>query len=375
MLRSTAALVVFLALAVQLPSQESSSQTAPAEGRRPIGMALTAEGSRITIFRDGAERSVDPNRTAVAGTPLQPGTLLQLEPGTSIELQFLPGTARLKASSLSTIRIDAVEPSGGAELTVYYGRLRIVVPSAVAGSVILDAPRARISVEPGSDVALDVLADPQDGSTFAAVSTIAGGARVASRSAPEDAEPIRVEPGTSVRAGPGAGDDEQPGVQFQASPELAPGVAAHWSRLSFEADPKDGETIETRFPEAFAFVSGFYAQAPAVAEAPPPPDEPEPEPEPAAAPVDIEPLPLLPELDLTPPEFAQRDRTDLRNGGFGLMAMGAFFAGAGVGVDYAVNNMLSENIQPQGVSPGVVLMYAGGGFFVSGVVSFLISQF
>jgi len=375
MLRSTAALFVFLALAVQLPSQESPSQTDPAEGRSPIAMALTAEGSRVTFFRDGAERSVDPNRTSVAGTHLEPGTLLQLEPGTSIELQFLPGTARLKATSLSTIRIDAVEPSGGAELTVYYGRLRIVVPSSVAGGVVLEAPRARVSVEPGSDVALDALADPDDGSTFAAVSTIAGAALVASRAAPADAEPIRVEPGTSLRAGPGDGDDEQPGVEFQRAEGLAPGVVAHWSRFSFEAAPKDGETIEDRYPEAFAFVSGFYGQAPAVAEAPPPPTEPEPEPEQAAAPVDIQPLPRLPDLDLTPPEFAERDRTDLRNGGFGLMAMGGFFAGAGVGVDYAVNNMLSENIRPQGVSPGVVLMYAGGGFFVSGVVSFLISQF
>lgn len=370
MLRSTAVLFVFLAVAAQIPSQESASQAAPPDGRRPIGMALTSEGDRVTIFRDGAERTVDPTRSSVAGTPLAPGTLLQLEPDTSIELQFLPGTARLKASSLSTIRLDAVEASGGARLTAYYGRLRIVVPATLEGDIVVEAPRARVSVEPGSDVALDVLVDPQNGSTYAAVSTIAGEALVADPAAAEDTEPIRVAPGTSLRTVPG-----EAGVEYRAAEGLASDVAAHWSRLPFEAAPKDGGTLEERFPEAFAFVSGFYGQEPAVAEAPPPAPEPEPEPEPGPERVDIEPLPMLPELDLTPPEFAERDRTDLRNGGFGLMAMGAFFAGAGFGVDYAVNNMLSENIQPQGVSPGVVLMYAGGGFFVSGVVSFLVSQF
>ncbi len=75
------------------------------------------------------------------------------------------------------------------------------------------------------------------------------------------------------------------------------------------------------------------------------------------------------------PESDERDRTELRNGGLGLMVMGAVFAGAGYGVDYAADAFFSEAVQPEGVSPGTVMMYAGGGFFATGLITLLVSQF
>jgi hypothetical protein len=229
-------------------------------------------------------------------------------------------------------------------------------------------PDARVEVAPGSDIAVDVLADPQTGAAFTAATAVAGSVTVHTR--PVDPE----DDGTVVSAGAAARTVQaEDGVVLETSEGIDAGVAAFWTRRAFEAEPRGPELLGKRFPGAFAYVSGFYGEEPAVAE-PEPAPEPQPEPQPDAE-TDIEPLPTLPELDLTPPEFAERDQTDLRNGGLGLMAMGAIFAGAGLGVDYAGDLFLSDGLPASGVSPGTVMLYTGGGFFVSGLIAFLIGQF
>lgn len=341
-----------------------------ARGRLPVGMLLTAEGDRLTLFRAGSVSTYDPYLEPTAGVPVLPGTLLQLEEDTTVELQLLPGRTRVKVSANATIRLEEVTAEGGARMTAYYGRLRVVIPQSGGGPVTVSGPDAEVSVEPGSDVSVDVLADPETAAAYTAAATVSGGATMRPRSAGAATESVAVPAGGAVRTRSTAD-----GVVVDTSDELPAGVTAFWIDRAFEATARGPEVLEERFPAAFAYVYGFYA-APALAEAPPEPQPApaEPQPEPAEEP-GIDPLPTLPELDLTPPEFADRDRTDLRNGGIGLMAMGALFAGAGFGVDYAANAIVSDAVRPSGLSPGTVMMYAGGGFFAGGLIAFIVSQF
>lgn len=364
MYRPIAASLMLLVAIVNLPAQEELQAVTP--GRVPIGILLTAEGDRLSLFRNGRVATYDPYLESAAGVPLVPGTLLQLEEDTTVELQLLPGRTRVKAAAQATLRLDEVDPDGGGRITVYFGRLRVVVPQRADQPVSVIGPDAEVIVEPGSDAAVDVLADPSTAAAYTAVSTVSGRATISPRPTDITPEPIGVPAGSSART-----RASEEGLVVTTSGEFPDGVAAFWLRRGFEAEPLGGEVLEERFRAAFAYVYGFYGSEP-VAAAPPEPEEPTPAP---TAEPEIEPLPTLPELDLTPPEFAGRDRTELRNGGIGLMAMGAFFAGAGFGIDYAANAILSEGARPGSPSPGTVILYAGGGFFASGLITFIVSQF
>jgi hypothetical protein len=57
------------------------------------------------------------------------------------------------------------------------------------------------------------------------------------------------------------------------------------------------------------------------------------------------------------------------------MAMGVFFAAQGLGINYAADAFASGSAQPEGVRPGTVMMYAGGGFFLGGVAAVIASFF
>jgi hypothetical protein len=339
------------------------------DGRMPVGMMLTAEGRRLTLFREGSVSSYDAYLEPVAGRPVLPGSLLQLEENTSLELQLLPARTMIKLGAQATIRLEEVDEAGGGRLTMYFGRLRAIVPSSAASDVVVEGPDARVTVAPGSDVAVDVLADPATAAVYTAVSTIAGSATVRPKPIDAEREAAVVAGGTRARTVPA-----EPGVALEVSDALEGETVSFWASHSFEARPAGPVALEDRFPQAYSYVYGFYGESPQLAE-PLPEAQPEPAPEDEPAEADIEPLPTLPELELAPPEFAERDRTELRNGGLGLMVMGAVFAGAGYGVDYAADAFLSDAVQPEGVSPGTVMMYAGGGFFVTGLITFLVSQF
>lgn len=376
MYRLFAAFLMLFLMTVPLQAQEEGPGAAsagaeeasvPQDGRIPIGMVLTAEGGRISLFRDGSVSTYDAYLEPVAGRPVLGGSLLQLEENTSLEMQLLPARMRIKLGAQATVRLEEVDDAGGARLTMYFGRLRAIVPSSAAGDIVVEGPDARVTVAPGSDIAIDVLADPATAAVYTAVSVIAGRATVHPRPIDAESEATVVAGGTRARTAPA-----EAGVVLEVSDALDGETIAFWARHSFEVRPRGPEVLEDRFPEAFSYVYGFYGKPPELAE---PVPEAQPEPAPEAEEAEIEPLPTLPELDLAPPEFAERDRTELRNGGLGLMVMGAVFAGAGYGVDYAADAFLSDAVQPDGVSPGTVMMYAGGGFFVTGLITFLVSQF
>ncbi|NBF39226.1 MAG: hypothetical protein GVY14_02315 [Spirochaetes bacterium] len=383
MYRPFAALLMLFLVTTFLQAQEEapgvdSPETAspraeeapvPRDGRIPIGMVLTAEGRRLSFFREGSVSAYDAYLEPVAGRPVLAGSLLQLEENTSLELQLLPARTRMKLGAQATIRLEAVDDAGGGRLTMYFGRLRAIVPSSAASDVVVEGPDARVTIAPGSDVAVDVLADPANAAVYTAVSTIAGSATVQPKPIDAESEVTVVAGGTRARTVPA-----EAGVALEVSDALEGETVAFWARHSFEARPAGPVALEDRFPQAYSYVYGFYGEPPQLAE-PLPETQPEPAPEDGPPEAEIEPLPTLPELDLAPPEFAERDRTELRNGGLGLMVMGAVFAGAGYGVDYAADAFLSDAVQPEGVSPGTVMMYAGGGFFVTGLITFLVSQF
>lgn len=356
------------------PGAEESS--VPRDGRTPIGMMLTAEGRRMSLFRDGSVTTYDAYLESVAGRPVLAGSLLQLEEYTSLELQLLPARTRIKLGAQATIRLEEVDEAGGGHLTMYFGRLRAIVPSSAASDLVVEGPDARVTIAPGSDVAVDVLAEPATAAVYTAVSTIAGSATVQPKPIDAESEATVVTGGSRGRTVPA-----EAGVSLEVSDVLEGETVAFWAGHSFEARPAGAAVLEDRFPEAFSYVYGFYGEPPQLAE---PLPEAQPEPAPDAEPDEgsdaaegggEDPRATPPELDLAPAESAERDRTELRNGGLGLMAMGAVFAGAGYGVDYAADVFLSDAVQPDGVSPGTVMMYAGGGFFVTGLITFLISQF
>ncbi len=357
MYRLSAAFLMLFLVTAFLQAQE--------EGRTPIGMALTAEGRRLSLFRDGSVSSYDAYLEPVAGRPVLEGTLLQLEENTSLELQLLPAPTRIKLGAQATIRLEEVDDAGGGRLTMYFGRLRAIVPSSASSNVVVEGPDARVTIAPGSDVAVDVLADPATAAVYTAVSTIAGRATLRLRPVDAERDATVVSAGTRARTVPA-----EAGVALEVSDALEGETVAFWAGHSFETQPRGEAVLEDRFPEAYSYVYGFYGEQPQLAE-----PVPEAQPEQPAPDAEIEPLPTLPDLDLAPPEFAEGDRTELRNGGIGLMVMGAVFAGAGYGVDYAADAFLSDAVQPDGVSPGTVMMYAGGGFFVTGLITFLVSQF
>ncbi|NBF40556.1 MAG: hypothetical protein GVY14_09075 [Spirochaetes bacterium] len=364
--------MLFLVTVFLQAQEDGQMQAQPQEeGRTPIGMLLTAEGGRLSLFRDGNVSAYDAHLEPVAGQPILAGSLLQVEENTSLELQLLPARTLIKLAAQATIRLEDVDDTGGGRLVMYFGRLRVVVPSSAAGNVVVEGPDALVTVTPGSDVAVDVLADPTTAAVYTAVSTIAGRATLRPRPIEAEGEATVVAAGTRART-----VSAEAGVAIEVSDALDGESVAFWTRHSFEAQPRGAAVLEDQFPEAYSYVYGFYGEPEQLAEPVPraQPEQPAPDAEPADE-AEIEPLPTLPELDLAPPEFAEGDRTELRNGGLGLMVMGAVFAGAGYGVDYAADAFLSDAVQPDGVSPGTVMMYAGGGFFVTGLITFLVSQF
>ena len=342
------------------------------EGRTPIAMVLTAEGRRVTLIEGGEVINFDPRSESVAGTPLPAGSALQLDGDTSLELQLLPGKTRILLTAFTAVNIASVGTEGGGEIEMTYGRLRVVYPGASGGEPLtLHGPDARVEVEPGSDVLVDVLAEPDDGTLFTAATNVAGAARIVLQN-PEQGRATEVPPGMRLRT---ATAGEATAIS-QPAP-MRDRAVSFWIERSFVAEPAGPEILESRYLEAFAYVYGFYREEePEVAQTPsqPPAEEPSaPEPE-SEEPPEIEPLPTLPELDLAPPEFADGSR-ELRNGGFGLMAMGVFFATQGLGINYAADSIAGGSVQPEGVRPGTAMIYAGGGFFLGGVGLVIASYF
>ncbi len=400
----------------------------PEEGRTPIAMVLTAEGRAFSVFAGGELSVFDPHVESMSGLPLRSDTLVQLEEATSLELQLLPGTTRLKLAAHSSMRVVALRPGGAGELSLSYGRFRIVVPASTANYVgggeegdgggeaetnngggaggddwlILNTPDARVSIATGSDVAVDVLVNSETGDPYTAVSTIAGSARITVRSA---------DTGGDAETGTGAADDED--EASGESREVPPATHVHtntpdaegrlvsvsgfpadlesfWTPRAFESAAHDKNVLEERYEEAFAYVSGFYEdESAALAQADRRREDDEPEArteeteggeearegeaerreEPQDEPAD-------PSEAVSAEEDGGDDkRIELRNGGVGLMGLGTVFAAAGFGVDSAADAFVTTDAQPRGVPPAEALLYAGGAFFVSGLITFIISQF
>ena len=224
-------------------------------------MALTAEGRRLSLFRDGSVSTFDAYLEPVAGHPVLPGSLLQLEENTSLELQLLPARTMIKLAAQATIRLEDVDDTGGGRLIMYFGRLRAIVPSSAASNVVVEGPDARVTVTPGSDVAVDVLADPATAAVYTAVSTIAGRATLRPRPIDAEREATVVAAGTRARTVPA-----EAGVALEVSDALEGETVAFWAGHSFESQPRGEAVLEDRFPEAYSYVYGFYGEQPQLAE-------------------------------------------------------------------------------------------------------------
>ncbi|MFP4567046.1 MAG: hypothetical protein ACLFNX_11145, partial [Spirochaetaceae bacterium] len=249
----------------------TSALSGQEDGRIPVGMIGTAEGRRLSIFREGDVGTYDAYLERIAGLPVLGGSLVQLEENTSVELQLLPGTARVKLAAQATIRLEEVGDAGGGRITAYFGRLRVVVPSAGGGDVVVEGPDARVTIAPGSDVAVDVLADPDTAAVYTSVSTIAGTATLGARPLDPEDDGTVVAAGTRARTVPA-----EAGVTVEASGALDAETAAYWARRAFVAEASGPGVLAERFPEAFAYVGGFYEQEPRPAESAEPPAAEEP---------------------------------------------------------------------------------------------------
>ncbi|MFP3958955.1 MAG: hypothetical protein ACLFUX_02185 [Spirochaetaceae bacterium] len=389
MYRFTAALLVVLlltgpAVVAQQPSDEASNRGADVaaatdllEGRRPVAMMLAAEGRRVTVFRGSEAAGFDPRTESAAGSPVLPGAYLELDENTTAELQLLPGRTRVKLGSAAALEMREVDATGGGRVELHFGRLRAAVPST-AGALAVSGPDAEVTVFPGSDVAVDVLVDRETAETFTAATVIGGRASMTLRAAGDrDAgdegpakDAVALEAREAARTGVADGvprvETAEPGDR---------GTLEFWGQRRFIVSPKGAEELMDRYPGAFGYVFGYYEEP----EEPDEPEEPEEPEEPREAEVEPDEEPDPEEVGRTaaevPEEEAESDRAELRNGGIGLMGMGVFFAAAGFGVDYAAESFPSAGPPAGGVSPGEVLMYSGGAFFVGGLVSLIVSLF
>jgi hypothetical protein len=240
---------------------------------------------------------------------------------------------------------------------------------------------------------VDVLVDADTGALFTRLAAISGRPEI---TLSDGTGRATVAPGTRLRAVRAEG-----GLRLTEPEPIPDAHYRYWRTRSFAAAALAGDTLSSRYPRVFSYVSTFYEEdagqpteaaarpgeatsgaaeegsAPAAeaggAEEGPAEDaggEEAAEDEPAA-----EETPAAAAGD-QPEAAAEEDNgTELRNGGLGLMGLGAVVAASGFGVNYALDTVVSEEVQPEGMRPGTVMMYSGAGFFVGGVITFLISQF
>lgn len=88
------------------------------------GIVLYAEGTEVSIYRDGELRAYDVMRDDVLGMPLLEGDLIQTEDATFLEIQLLPSRTVVKIAENTSFRVTAVGEGGGGDIALSYGRIR-----------------------------------------------------------------------------------------------------------------------------------------------------------------------------------------------------------------------------------------------------------
>jgi hypothetical protein len=88
------------------------------------GIVLYAEGTEVSLYRDGELRTYDVMTDDVLGMPLLEGDLLQTEDATFLEIQLLPSRTVVKIAENTSFRVAAVGEGGGGDIALSYGRIR-----------------------------------------------------------------------------------------------------------------------------------------------------------------------------------------------------------------------------------------------------------
>ncbi|WP_455381424.1 FecR domain-containing protein [Salinispira pacifica] len=108
------------------------AQSAAGESRHPYGLILYAQGSDLSIYRNGTLTDYDLSTSDVIGLPLFTGDLVQTGPGTFVEIQLQPSTTQLKIAENTTFRIQGLGGEGRGQIDLTYGRIRAKVESFAA---------------------------------------------------------------------------------------------------------------------------------------------------------------------------------------------------------------------------------------------------
>ncbi|HUX13736.1 MAG TPA: FecR domain-containing protein [Spirochaetia bacterium] len=281
------------------------AQTGAHGSNNPYGLILYAEGSDLTVYRDGTLTDYDLSSTDVIGLPLFAGDLIQTGPGTLVELQLEPTRTQLKVAENTTFRIQSLGTAGTAQVDLTYGRIRAKVerfaatvsaqgeyPFSVRGLAAVAGVR-------GTDFGFDYVAGT-DGSTVPVTriycfdgTVDVNGINRSEESGREAEKPGKTMAGTVVirademvtiasvpvqeESGKPAGStpigNAHPEAVFQTD-TVSSSVTQFWNRYDFQAQPISPEAAERRFPKLEGQLGSHYGATVAAATATSPQIEP-----------------------------------------------------------------------------------------------------
>ncbi len=260
------------------------AQAAADGSANPYGLILYAEGSDLTIYRNGTLTDYDLSSSDVIGLPLFAGDLVQTGPGTLVEVQLEPTRTQLKIAENTTFRIQSLGTAGTGEIDLTYGRIRAKVerlasnvasvgqyPFSVRGLAAVAGVR-------GTDFGFDYVAGT-DGSTVpmtriycfegavevnginrtespgqeaatpakTATKTIAGTVLIrADEMVTIASVPVQEESGKQAGSTPFG--TSHPESVFQTD-SVSSSVTQFWDRYDFQSQPISSEAAERRFPK------------------------------------------------------------------------------------------------------------------------------
>lgn len=370
-----------------------------AGSNRPFGLILYAQGSDVSIYRDGTLTDYDLATADVIGLPVFTGDLVQTGPGTFVELQLQPSTTQLKIAENTTFRIVSLGSQGAGRIDLTYGRIRAKVEhfaaavsgggsypfsirgqSAVAGVRGTDfgfdyvagtggatIPLTRVYCFEGSVEVSGVnkqeaaASAPRESDTVPAEKTIEGTVLIkADEMVSISAVPVEEESGKPVGAAPSTRSGTEAVIQTDA---VSPAVTQFWNRYDFESRPISTGAAEQQFPKLNQELEKHFGAAEAAAAVAsqgagavpaPLPNENSPKPNPK----------LLPTGTLSiSPAFSM----GIAIGGvtIGLAGLGLYYFGADMfpGMSSSTNGQLSNG-----------LMISGGILLAGGLVAYLFSH-
>lgn len=194
----------------------------PLVGEDVFGVILYADGSEISIFRNGSLRTYDVFADDVIGMPLLEGDLVQTENGTFLEVQLLPSRSTLKIAENTSFQIQQIAQNGGGNFDLLYGRVRAKVERVGSADPFQIRGRQAVAGVRGTDFGFDYVVE-RGSFTNPVTQVYCFEGSVEVEAAEPDGAEDSGEPGTDPADPDAAGQGgQEPGSQPQAAPTPQP---------------------------------------------------------------------------------------------------------------------------------------------------------